>query len=182
MSDLDGTMVGEGPDADAATQRFCCYWEDSAALAGSVLVYNTGRSLGQFTGLWAEKGGALALPDVLITAVGTKARRNTPNPKPHTLLATIAMRCCGSGLASQATGGCCVLLGAVLLDAVCSLAPEAVPGCYCCWRVRADLPAGHAREGALGGHGGLAVEGGPAVGAASVPRLGPGPRAAGTGP
>ncbi len=70
-------MVGEGPDADAATQRFCNYWEDTAALAGSVLVYNTGRSLGQFTGLWAEKGGALALPDVLITAVGTKARSHT---------------------------------------------------------------------------------------------------------
>ena len=81
VSDLDGTMVGEGADADAATQRFCSYWEDSAALAGSVLVYNTGRSLGQFTGLWAEKGGALALPDVLITAVGTKARRSKPYPK-----------------------------------------------------------------------------------------------------
>ncbi len=67
-------MVGEGADADAATARFCAYWEDTAALAGSVLVYNTGRSLGQFTALWAEKAGALALPDVLITAVGTKAR------------------------------------------------------------------------------------------------------------
>jgi hypothetical protein len=74
VSDLDGTMVGEGADADAATRRFCAYWEDTAALAGSVLVYNTGRSLGQFTALWAEKAGALALPDVLITAVGTKAR------------------------------------------------------------------------------------------------------------
>ncbi|KAK9834998.1 hypothetical protein WJX81_003222 [Elliptochloris bilobata] len=72
VSDLDGTMVGDGAEADAATQRFCNYWEDTAALAGSVLVYNTGRSLGQFTALWAEKGGALALPDVLITAVGTK--------------------------------------------------------------------------------------------------------------
>lgn len=74
VSDLDGTMVGEGSVADAATRRFCNYWEDTAALAGSVLVYNTGRSLGQFTALWAEKRGALALPDVLITAVGTKAR------------------------------------------------------------------------------------------------------------
>ncbi len=50
-------MVGEGADADAATARFCAYWEDTAALAGSVLVYNTGRSLGQFTALWAEKAG-----------------------------------------------------------------------------------------------------------------------------
>ncbi len=67
-------MVGEGPEADAGTAAFCAYWEDTAALAGGVLVYNTGRSLGQFTGLWASKGGALALPDVLITAVGTKVR------------------------------------------------------------------------------------------------------------
>ena len=75
VSDLDGTMVGDGPEADAGTAAFCAYWEDAPALTGGVLVYNTGRSLGQFTGLWASKGGALALPDVLITAVGTKARR-----------------------------------------------------------------------------------------------------------
>ncbi len=35
-------------------------------------VYNTGRSLGQFVSLLTEKAGKLALPDVLITAVGTK--------------------------------------------------------------------------------------------------------------
>ena len=35
-------------------------------------VYNTGRSLGQFVSLLEEKAGKLALPDVLITAVGTK--------------------------------------------------------------------------------------------------------------
>ena len=65
-------MVGEGPEADAGTGAFCDYWEDSAALSGGVLVYNTGRSLGQFKSLWQEKQGLLALPDVLITAVGTK--------------------------------------------------------------------------------------------------------------
>ena len=37
-------------------------------------VYNTGRSLGQFVSLMEEKAGGLALPNVLITAVGTKAR------------------------------------------------------------------------------------------------------------
>ncbi|EIE26776.1 S6PP-domain-containing protein [Coccomyxa subellipsoidea C-169] len=72
VSDLDGTMVGDGAEADAATLEFCAYWEDNAALSGGVLVYNTGRSLGQFLGLWQSKAGALALPDVLITAVGTK--------------------------------------------------------------------------------------------------------------
>ena len=72
VSDLDGTMVGDGEEADAGTREFCSYWEDNAALSGGVLVYNTGRSLGQFMGLWQSKAGALSLPDVLITAVGTK--------------------------------------------------------------------------------------------------------------
>lgn len=72
VSDLDGTMVGNGHEADAMTQNFKQYWEDNAALRNSVLVYNTGRSLGQFTSLYQEKAGALALPNVLITAVGTK--------------------------------------------------------------------------------------------------------------
>lgn len=48
------------------------YWEENSALAGCVLVYNTGRSLGSFVHLFQEKNGALALPDFLITAVGTK--------------------------------------------------------------------------------------------------------------
>ena len=65
-------MVGEDAEADAGTEAFCAYWEGSAALSGGVLVYNTGRSLGQFKSLWQEKRGLLALPDVLITAVGTK--------------------------------------------------------------------------------------------------------------
>lgn len=72
VSDLDGTMVADGSKADEATQAFCDYWEGNAALAGGVLVYNTGRSLGQFVSLIQDKSGALALPDVLITAVGTK--------------------------------------------------------------------------------------------------------------
>ena len=79
VSDLDGTMVGDDPAADAGTEAFCRYWEDSAALSGGVLVYNTGRSLGQFKSLWQEKRGLLALPDVLITAVGTKVSRNIPS-------------------------------------------------------------------------------------------------------
>lgn len=72
VSDLDGTMVGNGHEADAMTRSFTQYWEDNAVLRNSVLVYNTGRSLGQFTSLYQEKAGALALPNVLITAVGTK--------------------------------------------------------------------------------------------------------------
>ena len=50
------------------------YWEENSALSGCVLVYNTGRSLGSFVSLFQEKAGALALPDILITAVGTKVR------------------------------------------------------------------------------------------------------------
>lgn len=75
VSDLDGTMVGEGEEADATTREFAAYWEENAALSGGVLVYNTGRSLGQFQGLLEYKAGALPVPDVLITAVGTKIWR-----------------------------------------------------------------------------------------------------------
>ena len=72
VSDLDGTMVGTTQEADEMTSAFTQYWEGTAALCNSVLVYNTGRSLGQFKGLLQEKAGVLAVPDVLITAVGTK--------------------------------------------------------------------------------------------------------------
>lgn len=65
-------MVGNGHEADAMTHSFTQYWEDNAVLRNSVLVYNTGRSLGQFTSLYQEKANALSLPNVLITAVGTK--------------------------------------------------------------------------------------------------------------
>lgn len=75
VADLDGTMVeSNNHEAEGAMAEFCRYWEDSAVLRGGVLVYNTGRSLGQFTHLYADKRGKLALPDVLITAVGTKVR------------------------------------------------------------------------------------------------------------
>jgi len=74
VSDLDGTMFGDvnAPDAFDSSARFQAYWESNQALAGSLLVYNTGRSLGQFTGLLKNCGGRVAVPDVLITAVGTK--------------------------------------------------------------------------------------------------------------
>jgi hypothetical protein len=45
------------------------------SLAGSLLVYNTGRSLGQFVGVMKTCEGRVAVPDVLITAVGTKIWR-----------------------------------------------------------------------------------------------------------
>lgn len=72
VSDLDGTLVGEGDHADQLTRQFGAYWENNAALVGSKLVYNTGRSLGQFIGLLEEKKGILPVPDAIITAVGTK--------------------------------------------------------------------------------------------------------------
>jgi hypothetical protein len=45
-TDLDGTMVGDGPEFDAGTLAFRNYWENTAGLAGGVLVFNTGRSIG----------------------------------------------------------------------------------------------------------------------------------------
>lgn len=65
-------QVGSTPEFDAATKSFKRYWDDTASLAGSVLVYSTGRSIGQVMSLFKEKGGALAVPDAIVTAVGTK--------------------------------------------------------------------------------------------------------------
>jgi sucrose-6F-phosphate phosphohydrolase len=72
VSDIDGTLVGHEPDTVVSTERFGRYWEDRAALTGSFLVYNTGRSLGQVIGLLQHLQGVLPVPDAIITAVGTK--------------------------------------------------------------------------------------------------------------
>lgn len=72
VSDIDGTMIGDGEDAYSSSQRFTYYWENIASLVGSVLVYNTGRSLGQFVELLKSCDRQVAVPDVLVTAVGTK--------------------------------------------------------------------------------------------------------------
>lgn len=72
VSDIDGTLVGHDPDTVGSTERFGRYWEDRAALTGSFLVYNTGRSLGQVIGLLQHLQGILPVPDAIITAVGTK--------------------------------------------------------------------------------------------------------------
>ncbi|GFR50917.1 hypothetical protein Agub_g13235 [Astrephomene gubernaculifera] len=74
VSDIDGTMIGDlgSPDAFESSHRFAEYWENSASLAGSLLVYNTGRSLGQFVDLMKKCEGRVAIPDVVVTAVGTK--------------------------------------------------------------------------------------------------------------
>ena len=82
MSDIDGTMIGDtdSPDAYNSSERFLSYWESSQALAGSLLVYNTGRSLGQFVELMKRCDNKVAVPDMLITAVGTKVRARHENP------------------------------------------------------------------------------------------------------
>jgi sucrose-6F-phosphate phosphohydrolase len=78
VSDLDGTMFGDtsSPDAFNSSSRFLEYWEDQQSLSGSILCYNTGRSLGQFVELMKKMAaGRVAIPDALITAVGTKVWR-----------------------------------------------------------------------------------------------------------
>lgn len=56
----------------AATHHKQTNREDVAALAGGVLVLNTGRSKGALMSLLRDKEEIIAAPDVLITAVGTK--------------------------------------------------------------------------------------------------------------
>jgi len=73
VSDIDGTMIGEhgDPAQYASSRRFRDYWESGPALAGSILVFNTGRSLGQVKELLRTQPD-VAQPDAMIVAVGTK--------------------------------------------------------------------------------------------------------------
>lgn len=72
VSDVDGTMIDEDDFAVQCAKDFRSYWENSAALCSSILVYNTGRSIGQLTGLLEYREGSMTVPDAIITAVGTK--------------------------------------------------------------------------------------------------------------
>ena len=66
-------------DGPHTPPRTPCTREDTASLGGSVLVLNTGRSKGQLMDLLSKKEDIIAVPDVIITAVGTKIwhRRST---------------------------------------------------------------------------------------------------------
>eukprot|EP00892_Ulva_mutabilis_P007092 jgi/Ulvmu1/4755/UM020_0040.1 len=72
VSDVDGTMIDEDDFAVQCAKDFRQYWETSATLCSSILVYNTGRSIGQLTGLLEYRQGSMTVPDAIITAVGTK--------------------------------------------------------------------------------------------------------------
>ncbi|GFH15665.1 uncharacterized protein HaLaN_11934, partial [Haematococcus lacustris] len=77
VSDIDGTMIGEhgDPSQYASSRRFREYWENGPALAGSLLVYNTGRSMGQVREM-LKNVPDVATPDAMIVAVGTKVFLN----------------------------------------------------------------------------------------------------------
>jgi len=90
MSDLDGTLIGD----ESNLQNFNSVWESRERSVGSVLCYNTARSIRDCNPLFQTKatremnenigrgtnslhgGGApnLIVPDVLITAEGTEIR------------------------------------------------------------------------------------------------------------
>lgn len=72
-----GGQQREGQQADLRSlltrmHTSTCSRENTASLGGSVLVLNTGRSKGQLMKLLKDKEDVIAVPDVLITAVGTK--------------------------------------------------------------------------------------------------------------
>lgn len=67
-TDLDGTLVGD----DAAQRAFEKYWEEVERPKGSVLVYNTARSIVAYHKLATKH--QLPQPDVLITGEGTEIR------------------------------------------------------------------------------------------------------------
>ncbi|PNH04622.1 Ribosomal protein S6 kinase alpha-4 [Tetrabaena socialis] len=96
VSDIDGTMIGDmsSPDVFTSSERFADYWENSASLAGSLLVYNTGRSLGQFVDLMKKCDGKVAIPDVVITAVGTKGMLAHVDPTQIAHVAHLGLGAC----------------------------------------------------------------------------------------
>jgi len=65
-------MIDEDDFSVQCAKDFRQYWENSATLCSSILVYNTGRSIGQLTGLLEYRQGSMTVPDAIITAVGTK--------------------------------------------------------------------------------------------------------------
>jgi hypothetical protein len=86
VSDVDGTMIEDSDTACKAAWDFREYWENSAALCSSIMVYNTGRSIGQLTGLLEHRKDCMVMPDAIITAVGTKIfllNRRCTRPTAH---------------------------------------------------------------------------------------------------
>ena len=65
-------MVGEGPEADAGTAALLRVLGGQRRAGGRRAGVQHGPLAGPVHGAVGQKGGALALPDVLITAVGTK--------------------------------------------------------------------------------------------------------------
>lgn len=66
VSDIDGTMIGEHGDAAqyASSRRFRDYWESGPALSGSILVFNTGRSVGAVSA--RDRGLCLCVMNVCV--------------------------------------------------------------------------------------------------------------------
>jgi len=77
-TDLDGTLINNNcePADDVAKREFERYWNEVERPNGSVLVYNTARSIVAYRGLAATRGleSSSLFPDVLITGEGTEIR------------------------------------------------------------------------------------------------------------
>jgi hypothetical protein len=70
-------MIDDSDEGIRFAQDFREYWENTATLCSSILVYNTGRSIGQLTGLLEYRKGTMAVPDAIITAVGKALQHPT---------------------------------------------------------------------------------------------------------
>jgi hypothetical protein len=77
FTDLDGTFVEHGKEQQQQVrvnlERFYAYWDRHERPRGSVLVYNTARSIKMYEALPADFP-AFRPPDVLITGEGTEIR------------------------------------------------------------------------------------------------------------
>ena len=70
ITDIDGTLLENNRWGRQALKRFTHYWIITHLFNGSKLVYNTGRSLGEFLSLFSGDYDILD-PDLIVTSVGS---------------------------------------------------------------------------------------------------------------
>ena len=69
ISDIDGTLYKENPEALQALDLFNKFWISNFEFNGSKLVYNTGRAINELH----QYKNMLLMPDLIITVIGSYA-------------------------------------------------------------------------------------------------------------
>lgn len=75
FADIDGTLHGTSDTAQRALLDWTAYWHEVERPIGSILCYNTGRCIAEYTNILEPE---LPSPDVLISGDGTEIRWKRP--------------------------------------------------------------------------------------------------------